>query len=147
MQPESVLTSGHRDIEADVLRRVDGVDAYGQPSGEWEVVTSVWLSEEAVGRNLRASDRDQPSFSTEFVGLTVDLSSVTTSDILRVSYADYQIDNILRLRGNSGNVSMICSATQETVSLSTPGVPEDQILTFAGEPLTTFAGDPWILNA
>ena len=140
------MTSGHRDIEADILRRVDGVDLYGQPSGEWEISTTVWLSEDAIARNSRTSDRDQPSFATEFIGLSVDFANVNTSDVLRTSYADYQIDSILRMRGNSGNVSLICTATQETVSITPTEIPANQLLTFAGEPITTFAGEPWILN-
>ena len=141
------MTSGHRDIEADVLRRTDTVDLYGQPTGEWELQTTVWLAEAPVGRNSRTSDRDQPAFSTEFTGLLVDCIDINSSDILRVSYADYQIDAILRLPGRRGEVSLVCSATQETVSLSSSEIPANQILTFAGEPMTTFAGDPWLLNS
>ena len=141
------MTSGHRDIEADVLRRTDTVDLYGQPSGEWELQTTVWLAEAPVGRNSRTADRDQPSLSTEFTGLVVDCIDLKSYDILRVSYADYQIDSILRLPGRRGEVSLVCSVTQETIGLSSSEIPANQILTFAGEPLKTFAGDPWLLNS
>ncbi len=114
------MTSGDRDIEAQILRQGVGTDDYGQPSAAWESLATIWVSEDVNARNSRVSDRNQPSFAAEFTALEIDCRHVKTSDMLRVYYADYQIDAIVRVPGSRGMISLACSVTES--SQTVPGV-------------------------
>lgn len=98
------------------MRQGNDVDSYGQPSSEWASLASIWVAEDVSAGGSRVSDRDQPSFSTNFTALEIDCRHAKTSDILRVYYADYQIDAIVRIPGSRGEVALTCSAT-ETVQI------------------------------
>jgi hypothetical protein len=106
------LTSGRRDIEAEILRQRIGTDLYGQPNSEWASLASIWVAEDVSAGNSRVSDRNQPTFAAEFTALEIDCRHVKASDMLRVYYADYQIDAIVRIPGSRGEVALTCSATK-----------------------------------
>ena len=118
------MTSGRRDIEAEILRQGDDVDSYGQPSSEWASLASIWVAEDVSAGESRVSDRDQPSFSTDFTALEIDCRHLRAKDMVRVYYADYQIDAIVRVPGSHGMVTLVCSATQTTQAVPGEGSPD-----------------------
>lgn len=132
------MTSGRRDIEAEILRQGSDVDSYGQPSSEWVPLATIWVSEDVSSGNSRVSDRDQPSFSTDFTALEIDCRHLRAKDMIRVYYADYQIDAIVRVPGSRGMVALACSATQAVQIV--PGA-ETEMLYEEGDSMLYEEGD------
>ena len=102
---------------------------------------TIWVSEDVNARSSRVSDRNQPSFAAEFTALEIDCRHVKTSDVLRVYYADYQIDAIVRIPGARGEVALTCSAT-ETVQI-VPGA-DTPMLYEAGDEMQFEDGAPML---
>ena len=80
--------------------------------------------------SARVSDRDQPSFSTNFTALETDCRHLRANDMVRVYYADYQIDAITRAPGSKGMVTLACSATQTTQAVPGDGTPDGDTTLF-----------------
>lgn len=135
------MTSGRRDIEAQILRQGSDVDSYGQPSSEWVSLAAIWVAEDVSAGNSRVSGRNQPTFAAEFTALEIDCRHVKASDMLRVYYADYQIDAIVRIPGSRGEVALTCSATK-TVQI-VPGA-DTAMLYEAGDEMHFEDGTPML---
>lgn len=99
------------------------------------------MSEDVSARNSRVADRNQPTFAAEFTALEIDFRHVKASDMLRVYYADYQIDAIVRIPGSRGEVALTCSAT-ETVQI-VPGA-DTAMLYEAGDEMHFEDGTPML---
>ena len=105
------MTSGRRDIQAEILRRRYGSDDYGQPVGKWQSLASIWVSQTVDAQSTRTSDRDQPTYATTFRALEIDVGHVRDKDRLRVYYGDYEIDAFKRVPGGGGQIDIVCSLT------------------------------------
>jgi head-tail adaptor len=113
------VTSGRRDIQAEILRQRYGSDDYNQPVGEWQSLASIWVSQSVDAQSTRTSDRDQPTYLTTFRALEIDVRHVRAKDRLQVYYGDYEIDAFKRVPGGGGQIDIVCSLTH--ASENVPG--------------------------